>query len=161
MKKNALTKTVEKFIDHDCTVKMLKQFCYQPEDKVIGISLTEDNSSNGEWAKYLKATFDFTLTKENLFAMSILHELGHHYTVDYFEDDEWIEQATEEALGDLTGSERQQAYFNLPIEKVATEFAVKVYNANKRDMRKWCHRLNCAVKHYENLHHVKTSLTSY
>jgi hypothetical protein len=161
MKKNSLTKIVEKFIDHDCTVKILKQFCYQPEDKIIGISLTEDNFTNGEWAKYLKATFDFTLTKENLFAMSILHELGHHYTVDYFEDDEWIKQATEEELEDLTGSERQQAYFNLPIEKVATEFAVKVYNANKQDMRAWCHRLNCAVRHYENLHHVKTSLTSY
>jgi hypothetical protein len=161
MKKNALIRLVEKFIDHDCTVKILKQFCYQPENKVIGISLIEDNSSNSEWAKYLKDTFNFTLTQENLFAMSILHELGHHYTVDYFENDEWIEQATEKALGDLTGSARQQAYFNLPIEKVATEFAVKVYNANERDMRAWNHRLNCAVRHFEKLHSVKSSLTSF
>ena len=34
MKKNALIRLVEKFIDHDCTVKILKQFCYQPENKV-------------------------------------------------------------------------------------------------------------------------------
>ena len=161
MKKNALTRLVEKFIGKDCEVVMSDYFCYHPTEEIIAITLFEDNTANAEWKQYLKETFDFDLTRENLFAMSILHELGHHYTVDYFENDEWIEQATEKALGDLTGSARQQAYFNLPIEKVATEFAVKVYNANERDMRAWNHRLNCAVRHFEKLHSVKSSLTSF
>ena len=161
MKKNALTKVVEKFIGHDCTVRMYDYFCYEPDTKEICITLFENNDANREWAKYLKDTFNFTLTKENLFALSVLHELGHHYTVDYFNEDEWEEQASEKLLRGLTGSARYQAYYNQPIEKVATEFAVNVYNENAENMRAWCHRLNCAIRHYENLHHVKTSLTSY
>ena len=161
MKKNALTKVVEKFIGHDCTVRMYDYFCYEPDTKEICITLFENNDANREWAKYLKDTFNFTLTRENLFAMSILHELGHHYTVDLFDDDEWTEQATEVRLQGLTGSERYQAYYNQPIEKAATTWTVEVFNENKKVMRAWNHRLNCAVRHFEKLHSVKSSLTSF
>lgn len=161
MKKNSLTKVVEKFIGHDCAVHMSDCFCYEPDTEEIGITLFEDNDANREWAKYLKDTFNFTLTRENLFAMSVLHELGHHYTVDYFNDDEWAEQASEKLLNLLTGSARYQAYYNQPIEKAATMWAVEVFNENKKVMRAWNHRLNCAVRHFEKLHSVKSSLTSF
>ena len=161
MKKNALTRLVEKFIGKDCEVVMSDYFCYHPTEEIIAITLFEDNTANAEWKQYLKETFNFDLTRENLFAMSILHELGHHYTVDLFDDDEWTEQATEVRLQGLTGSERYQAYYNQPIEKAATMWAVEVFNENKKVMRAWNHRLNCAVRHFEKLHSVKSSLTSF
>lgn len=161
MKKNTLTKLVEKFIDKDCDVQMGDHFAYIPAEETILITLHEDNKNNDEWKIFLKKNFNFDLTRENLLTMSILHELGHHYTVDLFSDEEWCLQATEECLGDLTGTERCQAYYNLPIEKIATNWAVEVYNTNSEAMRAWNHRLFCAVRHYEKRHHVKSSLTTF
>ena len=160
-RKNSLLNLIKKFIGYDCEVVMADYFFYNPTDEVIAITLFEDNTANTEWKKYLKETFNFNLTRENLFAMSILHELGHHYTVDLFDDDEWTEQATEVRLNGLTGSERYQAYYNQPIEKVATAWAVEIYNNNEKIMRAWSHRLNCALRHYEKKKHVKSSLTCF
>lgn len=150
---------IEKFIGNDCKVKQSNRFSYEPEDEVITFTFEENHDSNVEWKKFLKEKFNFTLTTENIFAMSILHELGHHYTVNLFSDEVWTSEATEECLGDLTGTEREWAYFNMSTELAATDWAVSVYNANsKKAMRAWNHRFNCAIRHYEKKHHIKNSV---
>lgn len=144
-----IAKLVAKFIDNDCSVSYSDVFFYSPDDELICFTFNENEESNREWKKFLAEEFNFTLTKENLFTMSILHELGHHYTVSFFSDEQWEEEATEKPLFGLTGAERDQAYFRLPIEKAATEFAIKCYTKNKEIMRAWNHRFNCAIRHYE------------
>ncbi len=146
---NKIAKLIEKFIGGDCEVKYSDMFSYEPIDEVITFTFGEDEFSNREWKKFLAEKYNFTLTKENIFAMSILHELGHHYTVDLFSDEQWEEEATESSLLGLTGAERHQAYFNLPIERAATEWAVMVYKENPKAMLAWNHRFACAIKHCE------------
>ena len=146
---NKIAKLIEKFIGGDCEVKYSNMFSYEPVDEIITFTFGEDEFSNREWKKFLAEKYNFTLTKENIFAMSILHELGHHYTVDLFSDEQWEEEATESSLLGLTGAERHQAYFNLPIERAATEWAVMVYRENSKAMLAWNHRFACAIKHCE------------
>lgn len=144
-----MAKLIKKFIGNDCDVKYSNMFSYEPTDEIITFTFGEDEFSNREWKRFLAENYGFVLTKENIFALSILHELGHHYTVDLFSDEQWEEEATESSLLGLTGSARHQAYFNLPIEKAATEWAVMVYRENPKAMRAWNHRFACAIKHYE------------
>lgn len=153
-----MEKLIEKFIDNDCHACYGNQFAYLPDEEIIVFTCEEPIETNVEWKKFLKNTFDFNLTAENVFTMSILHELGHHYTVGYFSDEDWESQALEKGLEDLEGAELMQAYYNLPIEKIATEFAVKVYNENPKEMRIWNHRFNCAIRHFEKKYDVKNSL---
>lgn len=144
-----LAKIIKKFIDNDCDVCYDKVFFYSPDDELICFTFDEDEESNREWKKFLAEEFGFTLTKENLFTMSVLHELGHHYTVNFFSDEQWEDEANEKGLAGLVGAERDQAYFRLPIEKAATMWAVMFYNANPKYMQKWNHRFACMIKHYE------------
>lgn len=154
-----MERLIEKFIGNDCNVELSDRFSYEPTDEVITFTFEENHDSNVEWKKFLKEKFNFTLTAENVFAMSILHELGHHYTVELFSEDVWETEATEKCLGDLTSSERQQAYFNMNIELAATDWAIRCYNCNSKEtMRAWNHRFNCAIRHYEKKHHVENSL---
>jgi len=153
-----MEKWINKFIGGVCSVYEANMFCFMPDDEVITFTYDEPTEANSEWKKFLKESFNFDLTNENVFTMSILHELGHHYTVDLFTDEEWTEQATEKALENVADSEYCQAYFNLPIEKKATEYAVSAYKQNETAMRKWNHRFNCAIRHYEKTHKIKSSL---
>ena len=149
-KYSKIARLIEKFTDGDCTAVFKKDgFYYYPGDEEIGFRINENinDESNIEWAKFLKETFNFTLTQENLFTMSILHELGHHHTVDFFSAEEWETQALEKNIQDLEGTERMQAYFNMPIEKTATEWAVMFYTLGIKNMRAWNQRFNCAIAH--------------
>lgn len=151
-------KWIQKFVGGACVACEANMFCYVPSNELITFTYDEPAEANREWKKFLKETFNFNLTNENVFTMSILHELGHHYTVGLFSDEEWTEQATEKCLENVPDDEYYQAYFNLPIEKIATAFAVSAYRHNKTAMRAWNHRFNCAIRHYEKTHKMKSSL---
>ena len=144
-----IAKLIKKFIDNDCEVCYDDVFFYSPDDELICFTFGEDKESNREWKKFLAEEFNFTLTEENIFAMSVLHELGHHYTVHLFSDEQWEQEATESTLEGLEGAEKDQAYFRLPIEKAATEWAVMVYRENEKVMHAWNHRFNVAIRHQE------------
>jgi hypothetical protein len=139
----SLKSLVEKFINYDCEVEIGSNFLFYP-DGVIVFTLGEDKEDSILWKQFLKEHFNFTLTKENLFTMSILHELGHYYTIEYFTAEEWNEPELE--TEDNTAL--QMAHFQKPHELIATEWAIAYYNANPKLMRAWNHRFTCALRHY-------------
>ena len=149
-----LIELVKKFIDYDCDVKLDDEFMIYP-DGVISITISEDKEDNLVWKKFLKERFDFTLTNENLFTMSVLHELGHFYTIEYFTDEEWNATPEEQFTSNI---ERQYAHYEKPNEVMATEWAIAYYNANLACMRKWNHRFCCALRHLEKKNPVSNSL---
>lgn len=153
----SLVKIVSKFINAECAVCEANLFCFIPDENIITFTFEDDYESNLEWKKYLKDVFNFELTNENLFSMSILHELGHYHTIDLFSSSEWNEQATEMVLEKVPEAERFQAYFRMPVEQAATTWAVNYYLKNKMKMRKWNHRFNCAIRHYEKKHPIHFS----
>lgn len=122
-----------------------------------GISWTDGESAmlNQTWAYRLMTDYGFKLTNENIFIMSILHEIGHAITVGNFTTEEWnIEYALKEKIGeDMTEEnwfEMNQKYFLMPTEKAATDWAIETYRTNPI-IKRWQRRFNCAVRHYEKV----------
>lgn len=117
---------------------------------------------NKTWKYRLMEDYGFNLTKENVFIMSILHELGHAMTVGNFSEEDWnLEFCLKEQIGEevIAAEEdddydewfyQNQRYFLMPTEKAATDWAIEQYRTQPF-IRAWQHRLNCAVKHYEKV----------
>lgn len=156
-KYNHLAKLTRDFVNKECTIQYGNCFAYHPQEKTITFSLGADDAEDcHEWKEFLAKKFNFSLTKENIFTLSILHELGHHFTIELFSDDEWNFQATEEYLRNINDyHERSQAYFNMPIELLATQFAIDIYRNHPRKMRAWNHRFTCAIRHLEKKENKK------
>ena len=74
-----LVKVVGDMIGHDCSIIAGDTFMYHWGDNAIEININEGYLDNLDWKKFLKKEFDFDLTHENWFSLSVLHELGHHY----------------------------------------------------------------------------------
>ena len=152
-----LAKVISKFINAECSVCEANLFCFIPDENIITFTLKDDYDNNSEWKKYLKDVFNFELTNENLFSMSILHEFGHFHTVNLFDPVDWEEKATESIIEKVPEEERVQSYFRMPIEQSATAWAINYYKEHSAEMRKWNYRFNCAIKHYEKNHYVHFS----
>ncbi len=117
---------------------------------------------NKTWKYRLMEDYGFNLTKENVFIMSILHELGHAMTVGNFSEEQWENEFhLKEEIGDEViaaienkdGDEwfyQNQRYFLMPTEKAATDWAIEQYRTMPF-IRAWQHRFNCAIKHYEKV----------
>ena len=61
----------------------------------------ETAALNQTWSYRLMEDYGFKLTNENIFTMSILHEMGHAMTVGNFEVEDWnIEYALKEKIGE-------------------------------------------------------------
>ena len=162
MKKNTLKlqKLVEKFICGECDVIYDPSgFFYYP-DEVIAITLNDSMADNVVWKKFLKQTYNFDLTHENLFSISVLHELGHHFTLDSLSDEEQEQDVVSDAILEalktsgknevsFSSEDLQMIYFNSNREKVATDWAVEMYRANETVMRHWNQRFNCMIRHYK------------
>lgn len=141
-----------------CAVWRGDDFMFVLGGGVPGIQWTdgEDAVLNKIWAYRLMEDYGFKLTNQNVFIMSILHEVGHAMTVDKFSTKHWNDEfAKKEKISEEMTKEnffeKNQEYFLMPTEKAATDWAVDYYNNNKDEIRVWQHRLNCAVKHYEKV----------
>lgn len=155
-----LTNLVEKFIDKKCKVCFSGEFEYNPNTATIGITLVEKPYINNKlWKKYLKENFDFNLTEKNVFTMSVLHELGHHLTVNNFSNEQWEKDAQQKGIEHLNGDDWTMAYFNLSTERSATETAVKIYNSfDKKTIDNWNNLFINEIKHYEKTKKIKSTL---
>jgi len=123
--KEKLVELIEEMIGHDCEVKIGDTFKYW--DGVITINPEEGYMENLMWKKFLLKEYGFTLTHANWFVMSVLHELGHHYTIDYFSVDEWNKSQHP--------CENENEHFYEPVERIATEWAIEYYRI--ADMEEW------------------------
>ncbi len=149
-----LSALAQEFIGNECPVAYGPMWAFWFGDDVITWGGDESRILNEAWKRYLKAEFDFDLTNENVFTLSLLHELGHYYTWDQFDEDEWdADRAHEEVINKTMTVENffdnQFEYFNMPTERAATEWAISCYNANKVAIRHWNRRFMCAIRHFE------------
>lgn len=156
-----LVALVDKFLNGECEIELDKDtFSYSPDDNLITIAYTEDEEvDNSLWKQFLKENFNFNLSNKNLFTMAVLHEFGHYLTCEEFPQEQWDEEATEIPIQNLDGDERKIAYYNLPIEKRASEMAVALYNDyDKKTIKKWNKRFVKEIKKYERKNKIKSSL---
>ncbi len=125
----------------DCDAEFSDEFFYRFADATVGYTLTVDSDSDILWAQYVKDTFKYTIT--DLVVFSLLHELGHHCTKDKFTPKEYCAErqkveTIEKSLKYSTTAESDKRfylkYFDLPMEKAATKWAVTYARKNKTQL---------------------------
>ena len=122
-----LVEKLEDMINHDCKIVTGECFMYIWGADTIQINPEEGYMDNLEWKKFLEKEFNFTLNHKNWFIMSVLHELGHHYTLEYFDEEEV--RKSQHGIG-----KNQNEHFYEQVEMVATDWAVSYYRmANMED----------------------------
>lgn len=130
--KKELVKIIKELTNYEVDVEYCTYgFFYEP-DGTIRFTLNDSFYEDEDWRQFLAEKFGFTLTAYNWFTMSILHELGHHYTIEYFDSEEWNEMCDELDSNDSHAINFN--HFNQVNELMATEWAIEYYRQNKSEM---------------------------
>lgn len=147
---------VNEFVEHfDCDAEFNDEFCYWHDDCTIGYNLIVGVESDLAWTEYVKETFDYSI--KNIFVFSILHEVGHHFTMDdfsktdlrkEFQKVEKIEAVLSESDDVETDRKLYKEYFDLPMERTATEWAVGYARKNPTTLRNFWKKLEKALKEF-------------
>lgn len=115
-----------------CATGLDIDFYYYPESISIGYALVVSERTARLFPEFAKAN---GLQYETpIFILCLLHELGHHYTMDLFGDDElcdYFEQ--KEQLGD--SDEDFVTYFSIPDEYEATMWAINFINTHPSEIK--------------------------
>lgn len=125
------------------SVKLSTYYAYFPTKESITFQIVE--CEENEWfAQYIEERFGYRV--EYPFLISMLHEVGHHKTLDdlgenvynFCQDEkDYIENMLQDE--ELTEEEQKKyewQYFNLPDEIIATAWAVKYATKHPRIMKK-------------------------
>ncbi len=114
-------------IDEYVTVEESDEFAYFYTESRIEICWPEDeNPENAQhkadFKAHIKAMYNIDLdTDIKYFVFSLLHELGHHMTMDILSEEQLEDELITRRLIDLTGAD--DLYFKLPSEIEANEWA--------------------------------------
>lgn len=115
-------------------------FYYDPEEERVYFSILVTEKADALFKKFILENFN--LITPNIFTLSLLHEVGHFYTLNFFTEKQIRNTHKEKVLIEkklntlpINSDEYNEVfceYFNLNIEKVATEWAVTYYKNNKK-----------------------------
>lgn len=138
--------------EFDCDAEFGSEFLYWHDDATIQYSLIIGDKTDVIWTEYVKSTFDYSI--DNIFVFSLLHEVGHHYTMDLFTNEELIaerrkikriEKRLNQSNSDLMDEGYYLLYFDLPMEKIATEWAVNYAKENQKALNEFWNKLQNAL----------------
>ena len=112
--------------DEEISVILDDEFCYDYATSTIhyGVNLPEDGKKCV--IAYIKSEYDIDLSDDedyDLFAL--LHEIGHHFTMDDLEDEESENELLMRNLIQMIDDEMRanEVYFQLPSEMLANDWA--------------------------------------
>ena len=110
-------------------------FSYDPEDDRVYFSIIVAERSDRLFKQYVLTHFNFETP--SIFMLSLLHEVGHAYTLHTFSEMRLkaaheAKRLIEEMLETDDSDEIYSLYFDLSIEKVATAWAIDYYKANRK-----------------------------
>lgn len=110
-------------------------FSYDPEDERVYFSIMVSERADRLFKQYVLSHFHFEIS--NIFMISLLHEVGHAFTLNSFskmeiKNDHLAKETIEEMLHADDSDDIYSLYFDLKIERVATAWAIDYYKANKK-----------------------------
>ena len=118
-------------------------FFYMPESKTVCFTVL-NYSTDDELIKFIDEKYD-TNIRPWYFIFCLLHEVGHHMTVDQLTDEDMaFEIAARKMILPLFGDEvetRNSLYFDLPAEDLANRWAIE-YIANHAE-ECWAFQCKC------------------
>ena len=142
-----------------CSSDFDSDFFYDPEDEKIYFSIIVSERADRLFKKYIEKTFHFKIS--NIFIISLLHEVGHFYTLHTFSKAKLqtaheAKEIIEEALKIEDDDDIYSLYFDLNIEKVATAWAIDYYKTHKKRCENFYLKFQNALKNeYKRLGVIK------
>ena len=142
----------------DCEAELSDEFVYFHDDCTVGYTLVIGDFADKVWKEYVLKKFNYSI--KNTFVFSLLHEIGHHYTIGLFDSKRTKEEKAKidriEKLLKLTSGDDAErvlhlAYFDLPTERIATEWAVKYARENEKELNDFWNKLNSALREFYRL----------
>ena len=136
LNKDLLVEMVDEFLEpFGCDSDFSSDFSYDPNDDKVYFSIIVAERSDRLFKEYVSTHFHFETP--SIFMLSLLHEVGHAYTLHTFskmrlKTAHEAKEIIEEALKMDNSDEIYSLYFDLSIEKVATAWAVDYYKANRK-----------------------------
>ena len=131
-----LVEMVDEFLSpFGCDSDFSSDFSYDPEDDRVYFSIIVSERADRLFKEYVSTHFQFETP--SIFMLSLLHEVGHAYTLGTFSEMEMenahdAKKLIETALEMSNSDEIYSLYFDLKIEKVATAWAVNYYRNNRK-----------------------------
>ena len=125
---------------------LTNDWAYYPDENKITYSILENNIEDVWFNEFVKKRFGYKV--KNTFMITVLHEVGHHFTLDDIYDSdavyefctrekERIEKAMETASAKKS-KKLEFEYFSLPDEIIATEWAVRYATEHEKELdEKW------------------------
>lgn len=134
--RNVIAKVLENF---DVRVVLGEDFSYDPITHTV--YFTPFTCSVDEFHReWISEIFHFVITKKDYFLFSLLHEIGHHYTMENLTDEELNYEAfCRQALNfsEESDNRKNEAYFSLPSEIIATQWAIDFM----KNYPHWCKKM--------------------
>lgn len=117
-----ITTYVEKF---DLSAIPALDFAYYPSSNEISFSLVVTDDSSKYFSTFVKK--EFPNIHADIFLWSLFHEIGHHETIDEWDDDEYdfFQQEKEKITKIKDAKARNMTYFYIEDEYAATAWAAQ------------------------------------
>lgn len=150
--KMVLENKIEKILKNfGVKVAMYNQFLYS--EGWVFFTPFESPTLGEHHRAWIAKKFGVEMNIDTYFLFSLLHEVGHHYTLkDLTEEDLKYETFCREVLNcsDDSPEEVNEVYFNLPAEILATQWALEYMLSNQEWCAKALRKIYEAMRHFGN-----------
>ena len=129
-----LNKKVTLFIqnfDDSLSARLGYDFEYNFDKERVQFPIAITDRHDVHFAEFIKKVFNYDVP--NVYMMSLLHELGHHFTgYDFSDEDEEhylerVDDISQKLIDDPNNKQIHFEYYSLPQEIAATAWAVNTY----------------------------------
>lgn len=133
-----------------------KDFAYYPVTEQVQFTLVMEDRADKIFRKFIADTFNYEI--KDMFLFSLLHEVGHHFTIDDFEyeelDKEWKHKSRIEwEIDEDNYNEKSIEYFSLPSEYAATAWAVSYMRDHEEELFS---RWRIMLEHFRHFYKINS-----
>lgn len=149
-----ITKLLNDFvrtIDEELFVEEDGDFAYYPLSNKITYSLVVSEKGNADFMQSVE--FFNPKVKCDIFLWSILHEIGHHETIDELSDADLRDSELIKFLA-AGGAIPEERYYECPDERAATGWAVQYAESHTAILAEFWEELQKAIMRFYKLNHI-------
>ena len=134
------------------------EYSYVFADGSVTFKITEGSIEDEWFNEFIEERFGYHV--ENTFIISLLHEIGHHFTMGKFNKFQQskervaiakIEHNLSESNDEDFDKEMYKKYFDLPMEKSATKWAVNYYRTHRQAINRFYKKLEKELQKFYKL----------
>ena len=132
-------------------------FSYYYNDNLVEVSLVTIDRASKNFLDFVEKEFNFI--HADIFLWSLLHEIGHHETLDDLDDDAYeLSQEIKRNLqtdNNIKDEVRDYIYFNLYDEYIATEWAANYMEEHYQEVKEFWNKLQPLILNFYKKYEIE------